>query len=204
MANRASFKRAARVKRTGRIRPQLGPKLGAAAKPVVVTVEPDDREGPPIRIDREGNWHYRTGPIMRNRLFRLYAGALKRDGPGRFSLAAPCEKVRVEVEDAPFVAVQLAAKGEGAEQRLHLKTNLEEEVTIGRDHPLRFLKDAGTGGLIPYVLLRDGLEARCSRSVAFELAAMAGEELYGGVQHLGLWSAGVFFPICPAQIARTP
>lgn len=199
MANRASFKRAARVKRTGRIRPQLG----AAAKPVLVTVEPDDDEAPPIRIDRQGTWHYRTGPIERNRVLRLYAKALRRDGPGRFSLAAPCEKVRVEVEDAPFIAVQLARKGEGTEQWLHVKTNLEEEVTIGRDHPLRFLKDGSTGGLIPYVLLRDGLEARCSRSVAFELAAMAREELYGGVQHLGLWSAGVFFPICPAQVART-
>ena len=91
---------------------------------------------------------------------------------------------------------------EGPDRNLCLCTNLDEEVTIGRENPLRFERDADTGGLIPYVLLRDGLEARCSRSVAFELAALATEEVYGGVQHLGLWSAGVFFPICAAQVAR--
>jgi len=86
---------------------------------------------------------------------------------------------------------------------LRLRTNLDEEVTIGPVSPVRFQRDAETGGLIPYVLLRDGLEARCSRSVAFELAALASEEVYGGVTHLGLWSAGVFFPICAAQVAQS-
>lgn len=198
MANRASFKRAARVKRTGRIRPQLR----AVPRPVMITLEPEASAETPVRIDKAGVWHYHTGPITRRRVLRLYAKALRCEGAGRFSLAAPCERVPVEVEDAPFIGMQLACKGEGPKRRVWLRTNLDEEVTIGRDNPVRFLHDAGTGGLIPYVLLRDGLEARCSRSVAFELAALASEEIYGGVKHLGLWSAGVFFPICAAQMAQ--
>ncbi len=199
MANRASFKRAARVKRTGRIRPQLR----AARKPVVVALQPDASTGPPIWIDKDGQWHSRYGPITRRRVLKLYAKALRCDGYRKYSLAAPCDKVRVEVEDAPFIAVQLASEGNGPERRLRLRTNLDEEVTIGRENPVRFERDADTGGLIPYVLLRDGLEARCSRSVAFELAALATEEVYGGVPHLGLWSDGVFFPICAAQVAQS-
>jgi len=133
---------------------------------------------------------------------KLYAKALQCEGIGRFTLSAPCDRVRVEVEDVPFIGVQLACRGDGAERRVRLRTNLDEEVTIGRDNPVRFLRDAETGGLIPYVLLSDGLEARCSRSVAFELAALASEETYGGVKHFGLWSSGAFFPICAAQLAQ--
>ena len=198
MANRASFKRAARVKRTGRVRPQLR----IPPRPVMITMEPEALSGPPVRIDKHGVWHYRTGPISRTRVLSLYARALRSEGVGRFSLTAPCERVPVEVEDAPFIGVQLSTKGDGPGRRVRLRTNLDEEVVIGRENPVRFLKDVGTGGLIPYVLLRDGLEARCSRSVAFELAALANEEIYGGVKHLGLWSAGVFFPICAAQMAQ--
>ena len=198
MANRTSFKRAARVKRTGRIRPQSR----AAHKPVVVALQPDASTGPPIWIDKDGGWHSRYGPITRRRVLKLYGKALRRDGYRKYSLAAPCDNLRVEVEDAPFIAVQLTGDPEGPDRNLCLRTNLDEEVTIGRENPLRFERDADNGGLIPYVLLRDGLEARCSRSVAFELAALATEEVYGGVQHLGLWSAGVFFPICAAQVAR--
>ncbi len=198
MANRASFKRAARVKRTGRIRPQLG----IAPKPVVITLEPEASCASPLRIDKHGKWHYRSGPITRRRVLRLYAKALRSEGIGRFALAAPCERVPVEVEDAPFIGVQLGAKGDGAKRRVRVRTNLDEEVTIGRENPVRFRCDPETGGLIPYVLLRDGLEARCSRAVAFELAALASEEIYGGVAHLGVWSAGVFFPICAAREAH--
>jgi hypothetical protein len=199
MANRASFKRAARVKRTGRIRPQLR----AARKPVVVALQADASTAPPIRIDKHGNWHSRYGPITRRRVLKLYAKALRRDGYRRYSLAAPCDKVRVEVEDAPFIGIQLACEGEGSQRKLKLRTNLDDEVTIGRDNPVRFERDGDTSGLIPYVLLRNGLEARCSRSVAFELAALASEEVYGGVPHLGVWSAGVFFPICAARLAQS-
>jgi len=199
MANRASFKRAARVKRTGRIRPQLR----AKRKSVVVALQADASAAPPIRIDKDGQWHSRYGPITRRRVLKLYAKALRSDGYRKYSLTAPCDKVRVEVEDAPFIGVQLVPDGEGAARSLRLRTNLDEEVTIGPKNPVRFAQDAETGGLIPYVLLRDGLEARCSRSVAFELAALASEEDYGGARHLGLWSAGVFFPICAAEVAQS-
>lgn len=197
MANPASFKRAARVKRTGRIRPQRR----AAPQPVVVTLQGETASDAPIRIDRHGKWHSRHGPITRRRVLRLYAKALRRVGYRQYALAAPCDKVRVEVEDAPFIGMQLTREGDGADQQVRLRTNLDDEVTIGPDHPVRFERDAETGGLIPYILLWHGLEARCSRSVAFELAALASEEVYGGVQHLGLWSMGVFFPICAAEMA---
>ncbi len=201
MANQTSFKRAARVKRLGRIRPQLPAWRNSV---VIMSYEAAigaGAEGTPLRIDRNGIWHYRHDPITRPRVLRLFARALRREGQGRFSLAAPCERVPVEVEDAPFIGVELACEGEADEQIITIRTNLEDEVCVGREHPLRFVRDRHTQGMIPYVLLRGTLEARLSRSAAIELAALAVEETYGGVAHYGLWSSRVFFPISPVALA---
>jgi hypothetical protein len=201
MANQTSFKRAARVKRQGRVRPQSPAWRNSV---VIMSYDAAIRAGSqavPLRIDRNGVWHYRHDPITRPRVLRLFARALRREGPGRFTLAAPCERVPVEVEDVPFIGVDLICESEADHQRLRVRTNIDEEVEVGREHPLRFVRDDKTQGMIPYVLLGGALEARLSRSAAFDLASLAVRETYGGVAHYGVWSGGVFFPICPVASA---
>jgi hypothetical protein len=146
-----------------------------------------------MRIDRDGVWHYQGSPIRRLPLVKLFASVLRRDPDGGYWLVTPAEQGRIEVEDAPFVAVELAAEGQGRAQRLSLRTNLDEWVTLGEEHPLR-LEAAPDGAAIPYVRVRDRLEARVARSVFYHMVELA-EPGPDGDNHVGVWSAGRFFPL---------
>ena len=59
-----------------------------------------------LRISRDGAWHYLGSPIARPSLVRLLSRLMKREGED-FFLVSPVEKLRIEVEDAPFLAVEL-------------------------------------------------------------------------------------------------
>jgi uncharacterized protein len=156
---------------------------------------PVERWNPPycgeidMRIASDGIWHYRGSPIGREALVRLFASILRRDPNGRHVLVTPVERVGIEVEDAPFLAVEVAAEREGADRLLTFRTNVGDVVAADAAHPLRFEAEEGTGGLKPYVRVRGGLEALATRPLALELVEMA-EERHGAA---GLWSGGVFF-----------
>lgn len=146
-----------------------------------------------MRIDSRGVWYHEDAPIRRIELVKLFRTALRRAPDGRHWLLTPFERIPVEVEDAPFLAVELAAGGEGRSQRLHFRTNLDEWLLLGADASWR-LRRRGEA-LVPYLVLEDGLEARVTRPVYYELAAKAvpGPEQRGAP--LGVWSAGRFFPL---------
>lgn len=170
--------------------------LGGGAAPVERWNPPDC--GPiPMRIAADGTWHYNGTPIARERLVRLFASILRREADGSFVLVTPVEKMTITVDDAPFVAVELAAEGEGRGRTVTARTNVGDVVTIGPDHPLRVAEEEGTGGFLPYVLVRGGLEARFTRPAALELAQLA-EADGADPARLGVWSGGVFFPLGPA------
>jgi hypothetical protein len=144
-----------------------------------------------LKIGRDGTWYYQGSPIERKALVKLFASVLRREDDGRYYLVTPVEKVPIAVESLPFVAVEMRREGEGEEQALTFRTNIDDMVTAGPDHPLGF--QPGTlGGFIPFILVRDKLAARLSRSIYYELAAMAVES--GAPGELGVWSSGVFFP----------
>jgi uncharacterized protein len=145
-----------------------------------------------IRIARDGTWCYRGSPIGRLPLVKLFASVLRREADGGYWLATPAERGRIEVDDVPFLAVSLTATGRGRRQNLMLRTNLDEIVTAGPDHPLRVETAAG-GSTVPYILVRDGLEARLSRPVFYELVELGTEERLAGARTFGVWSGGMFF-----------
>jgi uncharacterized protein len=144
-----------------------------------------------IRIARDGTWFHQGTPIGRRELVRLFSTILRKD-PDGFHLVTPAEKMRIEVEDAPFMAVLMRAEGEGRAQRLVFTTNVGDETVAGPDNPIRVETNPDTEEPAPYVHVRGGLEARISRSVFYQLADMAvpGER---GV--LGVWSGGKFFAL---------
>lgn len=148
-------------------------------------------EAYPIRIARDGTWFHEGAPIRRMELVRLFATVLKRDEAGDYWLMTPAERGRIEVEDAPFVAVAVEAAGEGRDRILTFRTNVDRETTAGPDHPIRVAFDPATGEPSPYVALGGGLEALIARSVYYELAEMA--ESHEG--RTGVWSRGRFFPL---------
>lgn len=144
-----------------------------------------------MRIARDGVWHYRGSPIGRKPMVRLFSRVLRRDADGRHYLVTPVEKVDVEVEDAPFLAVEMEVSGVGAAQTLIFRTNVDDVVRCGPAHPLRFVEEAGSGGLKPYLLIRGRLEALVTRAVYYDLVEIAVDH---GARS-GLWSDGAFFPL---------
>jgi hypothetical protein len=157
-----------------------------------------------IRIARDGTWHYRGSPINRKELVCLFASVLKRAPDGGFLLETPAERGRIDVEDVPFVAVEMVWRncdcGSGKPQQcLAFRTNLDEIVTANAEHPIRVEIDPNTREPRPYITVRDGLEARISRAVFYELVALAERETIAGRDMLGVWSEGVFFPIDEAS-----
>jgi uncharacterized protein len=148
-----------------------------------------------IRIDREGLWFYHGSPIGRKELVKLFASVLKRDSEGRYLLETPAERGVIEVEDVPFLAVEVTSAGEGRDRTLTFRTNLDEIVMADADHPLRVEEDAQSGEPKPYVLVRPGLEARLTRSVYYELVELGAEESIDEEMRFGVWSGGRFFSL---------
>jgi hypothetical protein len=154
----------------------------------------------PFFIRRDGTWLYQNSPIQRKELVCLFASVLRRDEDGLWWLRTPAERGRIEVEDAPFVAVELEWAGDGRQQTLSFRTNVDEVVTAGPDHPIRVSHDILTCEPTPYILLRagdgmHGIEARVNRAVYYELVALAVPEYVGAHLMLGIWSSGQFFPL---------
>jgi uncharacterized protein len=143
-------------------------------------------------IARDGTWFYRRSPIGRLALVKLFASVLRREPDGRYWLVTPAERGRIQVEDVPFLAVALSVQGEGREQQLIFRTNLDDIVTAGPDNPLR-VETAASGEPAPYILVRDDLEARLARSVFYELVELGREERIEEANQFGVWSRGRFF-----------
>ncbi len=147
-----------------------------------------------IHIARDGSWFYRGSSINRMALVRLFAGVLERDAEGQYWLSTPAERGRITVEDAPFLAVSLESQNPGSPfQALTFRTNLDHSATLDGDHPLRVALDKVTGGPIPYILVKDRLEARLARPVFYELVELGREERVGDTTLFGVWSKGKFF-----------
>ena len=142
-----------------------------------------------MRIARDGTWFYNRTPIGRPALVKLFSSILRKD-PERYVLVTPVERVGIVVEDAPFLGVEFSRDGEGEGQVLRLHTNVDEWVAISADHPLRF-EPGESGGLKPYVLVRDELWALVKRALFYDLAAWGVER----GDFFGVWSAGAFFPM---------
>lgn len=145
-------------------------------------------------IRADGSWHYQGTPINRQALIDLFATVLRKDEDGSFWLVTPVERLKITVDDAPFVAVEMSASEGAHGQVLTFRTNVGDVVVANADHPLRFETDA-EGGLKPYLLVRGRLEALLSRTVMYELVALGEEIEVDGETMFGVRSKGVAFPI---------
>jgi hypothetical protein len=150
-----------------------------------------------IHIGRDGTWYYRGSPIQRPPLVRLFASVLEREADGQYWLVTPAERGRITVEDVPFIAVEMTVEGQGSHQILSFRTNIDDRVVADEDHPLRVMDASGEPS--PYILVRKNLEARLTRAVFYQLVDLAVEQRVGEERVLGVWSAGKFFVLGPAD-----
>jgi len=147
-----------------------------------------------IVIARNGQWFHEGSPIGREALVRLFSTVLRKD-PDGYYLVTPVEKMKITVEDAPFMAVQVDREGEA----LSFTTNVGDVVEAGPDNAIRVGADPVTGEPRPYLHVRRGLEARLRRPVFYQLVEMAQERDTPEGPTLGVTSNGVWFPVGPAK-----
>jgi hypothetical protein len=145
----------------------------------------------PMRIAADGSWYYQGTIIARPALVKLFASVLRREADGQYWLVTPAERGRIAVEDAPFTAVEVTAYGSGRGQALVFRSNLDEEATADEAHPIRIETDPASDAPKPYILIRDGLEARILRPVFYHLVELGEAE----GDRFGVWSSGRFFPL---------
>lgn len=154
-----------------------------------------------MRIGADGTWYYLKTPIGRPALVKLFSSVLKREGD-RFFLVTPVEKCGIQVDDAPFTAVEMNVEAEVDGRTLLFRTNVDEWITCGPGHVLRFEPEEETGGLKPYLHVRRGLWAKVSRALFYDLVALGEERDVDGVRMFGVASKGEFFGMAPADTLR--
>ena len=151
-----------------------------------------------MRIAADGTWFYLKTPIGRPALVKLFASILKREGE-KYFLVTPVEKCGITVDDAPFMAVEMQIK-EGAGGRvLNFRTNVDDWVTCGPDHTLRFEPEPDTGGLKPYLHVRRDLWAKVTRALFYDLVELGEERSIAGERMFGVASGDEFFVMAPAD-----
>jgi hypothetical protein len=192
--------------------PNREPASGGALARLVAALghEPHSRGPPPVerwnppycgeidmRIAADGSWHYNGSPIARPALVRLFSTILRKD-PERYVLVTPVERVGIVVEDAPFVAVEMAVDGSDDARQVAFRTNVDDFVRVGAANPLRFERDE-RDGVKPYLRVRGGLWARVTRALALDLIALGDNRDVNGQTIFGVTVEGHFFPIAPAS-----
>jgi uncharacterized protein len=185
----------------------------ASLEGIAGALQQSGRKGPPpvhlwnppycgdidMRIASDGTWFYQKTPIGRAALVKLFASVLKREGDHYF-LVTPVEKCGITVDEAPFLAVELAVENPAQGERvLRFRTNVDDWVACGRDNPLRFEPEPTTGGLKPFLHVRRDLWAKVTRALFYDLVELGEEREVGGTRMFGVASAGVFFSMAPAD-----
>jgi hypothetical protein len=179
-------------------------RLSAAVKAASASKGPPpvERWNPPfcgdidMRIAADGTWFYNGTPIGRPALVKLFASIVRKD-PDRYVLVTPVERVGIAVEDAPFLAVEMAVHGDGPSRDIAFRTNVDDLVAVDDAHPLRFEKDA-SGGVKPYVRVRGELWALVTRALTYDLLDLGEDRDVDGVSWFGVSVKGRFFPVAPA------
>jgi len=168
---------------------------------------PVERWNPPfcgdldMRIASDGTWYYVKTPIGRPGLVKLFASVLRREGD-KYFLVTPVEKCGIQVDDVPFLAVELNLKESSAGRALSFRTNVDDWVECGPEHALRFEPQPATGGLKPYLHVRRNLWAKVTRSLFFDLVELGEERDIAGEAMFGVVSMNTFFPMAPADQVR--
>jgi hypothetical protein len=176
-----------------------------AALPKAKGLPPVDKWNPPfcgdidMRIAADGIWYYQKTPIGRPALVKLFASVLKREAD-KYFLVTPVEKVGILVDDAPFLAVEMSVANKD-DPALTFRTNVDDFVTAGPGHALRFEQEA-SGGLRPYLHVRRDLWAKVTRALFYDLVELGEERDLDGRRMFGIASAGTFFPIADASAVR--
>ncbi|MEY8198577.1 MAG: DUF1285 domain-containing protein [Colwellia sp.] len=145
-----------------------------------------------IQIKANGDWFYQGGIFKRLALVKLFASVLIKEvnkNVDEYFLVTPVEKVKIKVDDVPFLLTQWCWLDED-ETVMQVSTNLDDEFTLNAEHPLTVTEN---GDL--YVTVRRNLLAKVHRNVYYQWADIARETVTENGTELILSSADCQFSL---------
>lgn len=157
--------------------------------PPVESWQPEQIGDSEMRIAADGKWYHQEGEITRPAMMRAFSTLLRRDADDRYWLVTPQQKLSIEVEDAPFIAVEMQSEGSTEERTIAFRLNSDDLIVAGPEHQVE-LRDG-----LPYLHVRNGLWAKLARPVYYELAEISLAESPDAPH---IWSGGQRFAIGPA------
>lgn len=159
---------------------------------------PVDKWNPPfcgdidLKILRDGRWMYMGTEIKRPAMVRLFSTILRLDPDGEYYLVTPVEKVRIQVEDTPFLIVSMDKLKKENKTSLIFYTSLRDEIILTKKNPISIeVNDKNEPS--PYILVRNNLRGLISRSVYYELIEYAQERTIGDKNFLTIESNNEIF-----------
>ena len=147
-----------------------------------------------MTISKSGKWYYMGSEIKRPAMVKLFSGILRLESDNSYYLVTPVEKVRIQVEDAPFVAVAITKEQSEGMKTVTFRTNLNDEIVLSKENPLS-IEIKKNDEPSPYITVRNNLRALISRSVFYELVDLAETISIDGVPYLAIKSKGEIFKI---------
>ena len=142
----------------------------AQGLPPVEQWKPERHADIDMRIARDGTWYYEGSPIQRERMVALFSTILLREDD-KYFLITPVEKLGIQVDDAPFVAVEV----QQVDGKLVFTTNVGSRVVASAEHPLWVETNTETGEPSPYLRVRKNLNALIGRNAFYQLVDWAEE-----------------------------
>ena len=145
-----------------------------------------------IQIKANGDWFYQGGIFKRLALVKLFASVLIKEvnkNVDEYFLVTPVEKLKINVDDAPFVLTQWQWSDEN-HNIMQVCTNLDDEFPLDAEHPLIVTEN---GDL--YVTVRRNLLAKVHRNVYYQWADIAQETTTENGTELMLSSANCKFSL---------
>ena len=163
-------------------------------------IPPVEKWNPPfcgdidMHILRNGKWTYMGSEIKRPAMIKLFSNIIRLDDDGHYYLVTPVEKVRIKVDDVPFVAVSMNKTEDEGINCLSFITNVQDEVMLSKENPIEIVINDNDEPS-PYIIVRKNLKALISRSVYYDLINMAEEEMIDDKKFLVIKSNNTSFKL---------
>ena len=148
-----------------------------------------------MKILRNGKWIYMGSEIKRPALVQLFSSILRFDSDGHYYLVTPVEKVRIEVEDAPFIAISMNTEIIDSIKNINFMTNVQDKVVLSKNTSIEIVISKENGHPTPYLTVRKNLKALISRPVYYEMINLAEEKIINEKKYLTLNSNNEFFKL---------
>jgi len=120
-------------------------------------------------IGAHGTWMHQGQPILKTKIMQLFSRLLQRQNNGDYWLVTPVEAFAIKVEDLPFTIISADQELVDNVAQWHFTSNCGDQICLTQPDQLQVTVDK-LGQPQPQLYVREGLWARISRPVFYQLA----------------------------------